>query len=646
MTGARRQDLPRFTLPAAALLAILGVAVVGYAPALDGTFLFDDAPTIANNPRVQDWSGFLSGLTLPDSLAGRPVTEMTFALDAARSGLQPRPIHETNLVLHLLATLLIFAFTRVIFRRAGAPGQATWSAAAVAGLFALHPIQTEAVAYASQRSEVLSSLLAVSTLLLLFAADGAAGAARARWLGTAALGVHLLAIGSKMIASAVPALFLLAGLWFRGAGDAPVGESGASEARSRGPWPRRAVLVAPLIALSALQAALFFQAIRASRDVGFSVPGLGSWRYLLTQARVIPLYVRLIAWPTEQNVDHDITPSAGLLDPPSTLAGGLFVLLLLGAAAWGCVWARGRGREAPSAPAIRIVSYGAVWFLTLLAPTSTLVPLADVAMEHRVYLASWGLLTGAVAVMGLVIRRLPASRRAAFGMVATLVPVLALAAGLHARSTLWGDPVSLWRDAAAKSPGRARPLVNIGDELYGRGNLEGAIESYDRALAVAPGLDQEPVLQRIASALLSRGRATDARALLDRVKAPGPETVVLRALAAIELGELGQAERYAWDLVVRAASYARSHETMGKVLEAKGDLVGARRSFRRATELSPGAETLRKLGSMELRLGDRAAACRTLARAAASADNPWIARWAAADASRAGCEGSAASVSR
>jgi Flp pilus assembly protein TadD len=82
---------------------------------------------------------------------------------------------------------------------------------------------------------------------------------------------------------------------------------------------------------------------------------------------------------------------------------------------------------------------------------------------------------------------------------------------------------------------------------------------------------------------------------------------------------------------------------MGRVLEAKGDLAGARESYRRAATLAPGAETLRRLGRIELRLGDPRAACAALARAAASGGSPWAARWAAIEARQAGCPGAGAS---
>jgi tetratricopeptide (TPR) repeat protein len=622
-------------VPVAALLAVLAVTAVGYSPALDGDFLFDDKPTIEFNPRARSLPGFVAGWSLPGSLAHRPVTELTFAFDAARSNVRPRAFHETSLVLHLAVTLLLFAFTGLVFRRAGASGQATWAAVMVAGLFAAHPIQTQAVAYLSQRAEVLSSLLTVATLLLLLMADDAPRATRAVPLGVAALGTFTLAAGSKMIAGVAPVLFLLALAWFPNPGAVPAGMAAPGPASGRR-WLRRGALLAPLAAVSAIQAAIFFGAMRGSPDVGFSVPGLDPWHYLLTEARVIPLYLRLIAWPSGQNVDHDIAPGAGLLDPPSTVAGGLLLLLLLAASAWGLSWTRGRGRERSSAPALRVASFGLAWFLVLLAPTSSVVPLADVVAEHRVYLASWGLIAAVVALAGLLVGRLSAPARVAAVAVLAIVPTLALATALHARSSLWADPMALWRDAAGKSPARARPLLHLGNLSCERGDLDGAIASYGSALAVAPEVKREAILRLIASAQLKGGRAEEALAILGQVRSPAPETVVLQTFASVELGDLARAERYARQLLDFAPAYPRSHEAMGRVLEAKGELSGAREAYRRAAAQGASGETLLRMGHLELRFGARRAACVAMARAAES-DDSWVARQATADAREAGC---------
>jgi Flp pilus assembly protein TadD len=328
------------------------------------------------------------------------------------------------------------------------------------------------------------------------------------------------------------------------------------------------------------------------------------------------------------------------MDPPSTVAGGLLLLLLLllllAASAWGLSWTRGRGRQRSSAPALRVATFGLAWFLVLLAPTSSVVPLADVVAEHRVYLASWGLIAAVVALASILVGRLSAPVRVAVVAVFSVVPILALATALHARSSLWADPMALWRDAAEKSPARARPRLHMGDLSYERGDLDAAIASYSAALAVDPRVKREPVLRLIASANLKGGRAEEALAILGQIQSPAPETVVLQTFASVDLGDLARAERYARLLLDFAPAYPRSHEAMGRVLEAKGDLAGAREAYRRAAAQGASGETLLRMGHIELLFGARRAACVAMARAAES-DDSWVARQAAADGRQAVC---------
>lgn len=620
-------------LPAAALAAVLAAVAVCTAPALGGDFAFDDRTSVATNRRVHDLASFAAGFDLRDGLSSRPLTDLTYAVDAERGRLHPRAFHETNLALHLATVLLVFAFTRALLRRAGMGDAATWSAVAVSALFGLHPIQSQAVCYVSQRAEILAAVLGLAALLLFLAAERASRARRVVALGVAGLACQLLALAAKVIAIAVPALYLLVILWFpHAAEESAVGDAGAA----RSAWRRRAALLGASLALSLAQAIAFLRSMGGSQEVGFQIPGLDPWHYLLTQARVVPLYLRLLAWPSGLNIDHDVRPSVGLLDPATTLAGALFLLALSGAAVAVLVVSRRRPSDGPAARAASVASFGVAWFFVALAPTSSLLPLSDVVMEHRVYLASWGFFVAAAVGLATIAGRLPTGRRWILVGVPVVVAV-ALGALLHARATLWGDPISLWRDAAAKSPLRSRPHLNIAYDLQKRGDLESALASYRRALALGVGSEEPKVLENVATALLDLHRPAEARATLATIRSPEPLVVVLLAQAALDLGDVEIAGKYAWELVLRASGYDRSHEMMGKVREAQGDLAGARDAYRRATAILPEARTLRRLARVEAALGDPAAACRTLARAAAQVADPWGARWAAIEAKKAGC---------
>ncbi len=143
--------------PAAVLLAVpLLLAALAYLRVLPGEFVFDDLREVVGNPALADPGAVVRNFPRALLGGGRPTTELSYALDAARGGLSPRAFHATGILLPLLVTVLVWAFTRAVLRLAGRDaGEGV--PLAVAGLFALHPLQSEAVAYVSQRAEVLAS---------------------------------------------------------------------------------------------------------------------------------------------------------------------------------------------------------------------------------------------------------------------------------------------------------------------------------------------------------------------------------------------------------------------------------------------------------------------------------------------------------
>lgn len=554
------------------------------------------------------------------------MTELTYALDAERGGLSPRPFHETGLALHLGTAAALFLVGAAVARRAGLRG-GRWLALAAAAAFALHPVQAQVVASISQRAEALAALLSVASLGFLLAADAARHRTLALLLGGVALVLHALALAAKPSAVIVPVLFLLACAATAAAGDRPP---------RRG--VRRAYLVAPLLALSVLDGAAVLLALGDRADAGFSGPGMGPWRYLLTEARVIPAYCTLLLRPASLSAEHDVAPSAGLLAPASTAAGALLVVALAVAGAAALAWGRGRRREYPAAPALRVAGFGALWFLVCLAPTSSVVPLAEPAAEPRLYVAIWGLAAAAAALASLAARPLPARARAAVLGAAGAAAALALAAALHGRAVLWGDPVALWRDAAGKSPGKPRVHVNLGAELARAGDLDGALASYRRALALGGATLPPLAAQSSASLLVAAGRVADAREVLALQEPAEPETLVLRARVELDAGRLGEAERWAGQALAAAPGYGRAWEMSARVGLARGDPVGARGAVRRAVALAvPDAAALLELGRLAARAGAAEVACDAWRRAARAPGDADAVRAAPAEAARARC---------
>ena len=595
------------------LAALLVLTAAAYAPSLSGPFVLDDWGTVENNMLLRRPDA-LRFPGLGDMLgAGRPLAELTWILDWRAAGLDPVRYRTVSLAFHLLAVAAAFAWLVRLLGRAGHP-RPRGLALAVAALFALHPIQMDAAAYVSQRSEVMASLLYLLTLLLL--GEAAVGLLRPRgllaWLGGTISWV--LAMGSKAIAITAPATFLV-----QQAVVAPAAERGFATAGRR---VLRALAVAAPVALLAAWAAwsqLHTLEAHPEGGAGFAATPLTAWQYLLTQTRVIWLYLRLLAWPAGFAFDRVFAASTGVDGAVAVAGAGLLALLALAVG----LWLRAERADGPR-PGARLAAFGILFWFLVLAPTSSVVPVMDLAVEHRVYLAALGpFLAIAVAVDGALHRWLasPAAGRVAGAL--GLVVAVVLVALLWARAEVWGSVVEFYAVAAEASPGSARIQSNLGHALYRRGDLRGAEAAYLRASALArSGNDIVPLAGQYSALLIDQGRLAEGLAVIDRGLALHPGHAGLRANRAAALGRMGRIPEAIAE--ARAASAAdpgdpRLHNLLGIALSASGDCASAIPEFQAAEALDPKVPDFKVTRAACLAaLGRRDEACALLAAVAAS----------------------------
>jgi len=583
------------------LLAVpLALAAAAYARVLDARFAFDDGSSIVGNPAARDLARCLREL-LPQLLhGGRPTTDLTFALNHAVAGLEPWNFHVTNLAIHLSVAALAFAFTRTVLLLAGSERPEAM-AVATAGLFALHPLQSEVVSYLTQRAEALASGLYLATLLLLLAAERRGPTLRGAAAYLAALAAFVLGLGAKPIAVTLPLAYLLL-TWIVPSEDAR---------RTLASWPRRLLLALPVAVLGACFAFATLHAADGSLHAGFGVPGLPARHYFLTQWRAIATYLRLLAWPAGQSVDWGF-PLSTALDPATVGSGLILLALAAGAAALG----RSGGRRMDALGAARRVSaFGLLWFFLLLAPTSSVVPLADTLVEHRVYLASWGIFVAAVALGERLLARVPGRRGLVVAAALVGLAWAALAACTYRRNAVWEDPVALWRDAVAKAPRYWRGHLQLGYALWNRGRWDEAIREYRLSVeqpADRPDREAE-LLADLGAMLIYAGRLDEASAVLRRAVEIRPRhagALVNLAVARLKLSDLAGAEEYAIRALERQPGLGRALEVVGEVKLYRGDAGAALPYFTGALRVQPeDGAALFYLGVANEQLGGRAEAC-------------------------------------
>jgi protein O-mannosyl-transferase len=486
MTGLFRKP---YVMPV--LIVLVGIAA--YANTFTAPFQFDDDAYIVNNPIIRSFHYFLApgdvaGLTertptaVPPALRYAFMTRiagyLSFAVNYHLHGLNVTGYHIANLSIHLLSAILVYLIVMTTLRtghfKGWASGNETFPdefiAGAVALLFVSHPIQTQAVTYLSQR---FASLAACFSLLALFlyarAVQSPPGLRR-----KAAYGASLLSVFAAMLTKeftfTLPVLIALYDMMFL-PGD-------------RGERIRRLAPVAATLAIIPVLVFLQQGSVHALDSTMRTITAadasnISRSQYLLTQFRVLVLYLRLLVVPVGQNVDHDMPVFNSLFDPPV-----LFSFLLLVALFAGAVRLAILSRTNKERPELRLVSFGILWFFIAVSVESSVIPLGELVAEYRLYLPSVGI-SIAVVALGLMAARSFLLRPAlVYGLCGLAVAALSAATAL--RNTAWASETALWEDAARKSPALVRPHQNLGLYYSAQGRLEEARRELLAALALAP----------------------------------------------------------------------------------------------------------------------------------------------------------------
>jgi Flp pilus assembly protein TadD len=278
----------------------------------------------------------------------------------------------------------------------------------------------------------------------------------------------------------------------------------------------RARRLVPLVPLLAIASLIPLALLGAGGSVGQALSDtdaatrvqteMGRLDYLRTEAAVVVTYLRLLILPVGQNLDYDYPVFRSL--EPRVLASAALLAGLAAVAALLYRWTSpAPGRKALD-PAARLAGFGLAWFFLTLLVESSLVPIVDVINEHRVYLPSAGIFAAAAAGAGLVARRASADAWQRVLVLCTLLVSLLLASATLQRNAVWADELSLWADAAAKSPGKFRPHLNLGRALALAGRPGEAAVELRRAVAIDPGSAWGRT--QLGAALLSLGRPAEA----------------------------------------------------------------------------------------------------------------------------------------
>ena len=562
-----------------ALAGIVALTAAAYLPALANGFVhYDDSIYITDNPLIRSLSprNIWAILVRPYAEFYHPVTLLSLALDRALWGLNPFGYHLTDLILHLLNTVLVFwvsyrlvtVGTRVA---AGSQGLARPSAMIAAALFSLHPLHVESVAWAAQRKDLLCAFFYLLSFgLYLRHAETEPRPSSRRWL-RASFVAFLLALLSKSMAMTLPLAMALADIY-------PLRRLRSWPGRAMAPDEKAACFekvpffgLAAAMLIATLAAQAHGGAIRSASEIPL---GLRPWIAVHSYA----FYLWKAIVPTGLTIFYPVPLHVGLRDVATWIA--LAALLAITMAAW-----RLRKRW-PALPAAW------VYYLLTLAPVCGFLTFGAQSVADRYSYLS---LLGLVLVAGVGVARFSQIGGQAWRLrvrvlsgAAATVAVMALAHLTRQQIAYWHDGVSLWSHHLRIFPDSSTAYLGRGAAHGEFGAWDNAIADYSKAIELKPDY---------AEAYVNRGMAYGGTGALDQAVQDFTKAIALKpdfAAAYINradtlntLGQYAQAIRDCDKAIELRPGSAEPYVNRGNAYGALGDGDRALAEYSRAIELKP-----------------------------------------------------------
>jgi Flp pilus assembly protein TadD len=592
---------------------IIVAGVWAYHNSFHGPFIFDDLPAIPMNPHIRHLWPVWEALTPPHGggspVQGRPIISLSLAINYAINGLRVAGYHAVNLGIHIAAGLVLFGIVRRTLLRTARSGDrrrtglqegfaasAEWIALTVALLWTVHPLQTEAVTYISQRCESLMGLFYLLTLYGFIRgveAEGDSGARKAesgtqgrdnwprrsvalRWF-IVSVAACFLGMASKEVMVSAPLMVLLYDRTF-------VCGSFAEAWRRR--WRLYLTLAATWILLGYL-------VVTTGNRGGSAGMGTGmAWTaYALRQLQAIPHYLRLSIWPHPLVFDYgtELANGVGEVVPGALIIAVMLAGTLVAVRRW---------------PAVGFLG---VWFFAILAPTSSVLPVATQTIaEHRLYLPLAAVVAAVVLGAFEIGRRLFNRRQGvALGCVASVFVVVLFTVLTIQRNADYRSAVAIWQDAVEKRPNNPRAHGNLGSALAEAGRVPEAIEQFEQALRLQP--DYAEAQSNLGLALVQQRRLREAIGHYEqalRIRPGYAKAQCNLGLALAQLGRLPEAvEHYEQALRLRP-DFAEAHYNWGNALLRQSRLQEAVGHYGQALRIEPDyAEAHTSLGVALAQLG-------------------------------------------
>lgn len=572
---------------------IVSLGLYLYGHTLSYPFQFDDHIYLLRSPFITDMGDFIfhndfqtvarysqqlgTGMDPSANFILRPFAYLSFHLNYVLDGFNPRGYRVVNIGIHCANAVLLFLLISHLLRKSPKSSQLTAGSflfipLAAALLFVAHPLHTESVTYIVQRFTSLVGLCVLSSTYLHFLSLAARRRVYAVILR--ALSVIIMACGMLTKESMFTAPLLIVML------HVVVMEGTIKRACWQALPHFLCMLIIPALVLLTSYAQTGSHSIGEALHIAASFKEADyRYHYFLTQLGVVIEYAGLILWPHSLNVDREYPLAASFLESRVIFSACAIVSII------GVSWWLHRSKKTSIRHAL--ICGFVFWYFLRLAVSSSFVPLDDLMVDHRTYGASMGMLTALACVIDLVRthwRRWPVARLAlSAGLMAWIIT---LGVTTLKRNDVWKSEISLWRDAVAKSPGKARPWDNLAVCHYDEGRIEEAIACLEKAMEV--DASYIPAYLKIAALLNGFGRHAEAIKWLEKGVEMIPNYADMRYQLGMSLCRTGRTNE-GMDALLKTIKIMPAHFAAQAAL---GQLYRERRHYKTALLHYKKAESL------------------------------------------------------
>jgi tetratricopeptide (TPR) repeat protein len=505
------------------------LGLIIYSNTFKSPFRLDDDHTIVNNFSIRDLSNIKA---IWDFWPTRFIVDLSLALNYHFNHLNVFGYHLINLIIHLVASLLVWWLALLTFYTPALKNSKITSHARLLSFFAglvfvAHPIQTQAVTYIIQRTTALAALFYLAALSFYVKSRLLRLEKPTSMVWKIPYSISLicavLAMFTKEMTITLPFMVLLYEFSF-------FKTRKTIDKKLLTPY-LIILLVIPLAML--ITKSVNFMEMR--RVAEYQAPA-SPYHYLLTQFRVMVTYLRLLFMPIHQNFDYDYPVANSIFQIPVALSL-LLLLLILGIAF-------------KLLNKYKLISLAIFWFFLTLLPESSVIPITDVIFEHRLYLPMAGFSLFLVSALYYLLKQ----KTVKFASVLLCLLVVCYSVLTYQRNIVWKDEISLWSDTIRRSPLKARPYINRGLAYAAKGNYDQAMADYNQAITSN---------SIYAEAYLNQGIVYYAQRKYDQA-----------------LADFNQA-------LVMNPNFAQAYNNRGAVYYAKGDFDPAIDDYTQAVKLNP-----------------------------------------------------------